>query len=189
MDVSSDLTERTVVSYSTDEFPACFTPNSGCKAPCRADSVEECADIIEHAAAAKNVESALHEAENISVTSLLVFLVKNNALVGAKIATALTTTSLNRLDTRPRLVEMSSTKHAFNRLYFPRHVASGNGQNTTAVNARHGKTDLLESEVETININTWATSSVFLTRNFLPGSHTANPLLPFEPRSRRSFLL
>ncbi|XP_024545174.1 uncharacterized protein LOC9644059 isoform X1 [Selaginella moellendorffii] len=143
----------TVVSYSTDEFPAFFTPNSGCKAPCRADSVEECADIIEantklglgsgiligvpipaeHAAAAKNVESAiqsaLHEAEYVSVTSLAIptcfffyrsrgiagnsvtpfllkrvneltggdslaaniQLVKNNALVGAKIATALTT--------------------------------------------------------------------------------------------------
>ncbi|XP_024545178.1 uncharacterized protein LOC9644059 isoform X4 [Selaginella moellendorffii] len=126
----------TVVSYSTDEFPAFFTPNSGCKAPCRADSVEECADIIEantklglgsgiligvpipaeHAAAAKNVESAiqsaLHEAESRgiagnSVTPFLlkrvneltggdslaanIQLVKNNALVGAKIATALTT--------------------------------------------------------------------------------------------------
>ncbi|EFJ14398.1 hypothetical protein SELMODRAFT_35355, partial [Selaginella moellendorffii] len=125
----------TVVSYSTDEFPAFFTPNSGCKAPCRADSVEECAAIIEtntkfglgsgiligvpipaeHAAAAKNVESAiqsaLHEAESRgiagnSVTPFLlkrvneltgghslaanIQLVKNNALVGAKIATALT---------------------------------------------------------------------------------------------------
>ncbi|CAK9874997.1 unnamed protein product [Sphagnum jensenii] len=36
----------TVIGYGTDEFPAFFTPQSGCQAPCRADTPEECAAII-----------------------------------------------------------------------------------------------------------------------------------------------
>ncbi|EFJ25993.1 hypothetical protein SELMODRAFT_413373 [Selaginella moellendorffii] len=103
-----------------------FTPNSGCKAPCRADSVEECADIIEantkfglgsgiligvpipaeHAAATKNVNRPYNRhcmKQNIQ-------LVKNNALVGAKIATALTTAFLNRFDTRPRLIILPAAR-------------------------------------------------------------------------------
>ncbi|KAG0563898.1 hypothetical protein KC19_8G067900 [Ceratodon purpureus] len=35
----------TVVGYGTDEFPAFFTPRSGCKAPSRVDTPEECAAI------------------------------------------------------------------------------------------------------------------------------------------------
>ncbi|CAM6088534.1 unnamed protein product [Calypogeia fissa] len=36
----------TVVGYGTDEFPAFFTPKSGCKVPCRSDTPEGCAAII-----------------------------------------------------------------------------------------------------------------------------------------------
>eukprot|EP00729_Bicosta_minor_P010316 gene10316-7034_t len=35
-----------VVGYQTDEFPAFFTPHSGCGAHHRADTPEECADLI-----------------------------------------------------------------------------------------------------------------------------------------------
>ncbi|XP_041996141.1 pseudouridine-5'-phosphate glycosidase-like isoform X2 [Salvia splendens] len=34
-------------AYQTSEFPAFFTEKSGCKAPCRVDSPEECARLIE----------------------------------------------------------------------------------------------------------------------------------------------
>ncbi|KAM0925615.1 hypothetical protein ACQ4PT_004070 [Festuca glaucescens] len=37
----------TVAAYQTNEFPAFFTDTSGCKAPCRVDSPEECAKIID----------------------------------------------------------------------------------------------------------------------------------------------
>ncbi|EFJ26223.1 hypothetical protein SELMODRAFT_413384 [Selaginella moellendorffii] len=80
----------------------------GCKAPCRADSVEESADIIEantkfglgsviligvpipaeHAAAAKNVEStiqsALHEAESRGIAVTPFLLKRVNELTGAE---------------------------------------------------------------------------------------------------------
>ncbi|KAJ7550662.1 hypothetical protein O6H91_07G111600 [Diphasiastrum complanatum] len=72
----------TVVAFGTEEFPAFYSPKSGCKAPSRADSPEECAAIIdasfrydmqtgvligvpipeEHAAAAQVVESAIQTA-------------------------------------------------------------------------------------------------------------------------------
>lgn len=35
----------TVIAYGTDEFPAFFTPRSGCKAPSRLDTPEECAAV------------------------------------------------------------------------------------------------------------------------------------------------
>ena len=35
-----------VVGYQTDEFPAFFTPHSGCPTAHRADSAEECAQLI-----------------------------------------------------------------------------------------------------------------------------------------------
>ncbi|XP_024359940.1 pseudouridine-5'-phosphate glycosidase isoform X1 [Physcomitrium patens] len=35
----------TVIGYGTDEFPAFFTPRSGCKAPTRVNTAEECAAI------------------------------------------------------------------------------------------------------------------------------------------------
>ncbi|KAL6563884.1 hypothetical protein OROHE_005124 [Orobanche hederae] len=36
-----------VAAYRTNEFPAFFTDKSGCKAPCRVDSPEECARLID----------------------------------------------------------------------------------------------------------------------------------------------
>ncbi|KAJ4845975.1 hypothetical protein Tsubulata_000782 [Turnera subulata] len=35
-----------VAAYRTDEFPAFFTAKSGCKAPCRVDSPEDCARLV-----------------------------------------------------------------------------------------------------------------------------------------------
>uniref|UniRef100_A0A0E0AXB3 Pseudouridine-5'-phosphate glycosidase n=1 Tax=Oryza glumipatula TaxID=40148 RepID=A0A0E0AXB3_9ORYZ len=114
---SQDLIQETqgvtVAAYKTNEFPAFFTEVSGCKVPCRVDSPEECAKIIyanknlhlgsgiliavpipkEHAASGNAIESAiqkaLKEAENFSLAYSDIALVKNNALVGAKIAVAL----------------------------------------------------------------------------------------------------
>eukprot|EP00850_Spirogloea_muscicola_P006376 SM000030S11385 [mRNA] locus=s30:436968:440921:+ [translate_table: standard] len=37
----------TVVAYGANEFPAFFTRSSGCPAPCRVDTPEECAQLIE----------------------------------------------------------------------------------------------------------------------------------------------
>ncbi|KAL5707036.1 pseudouridylate synthase [Ranunculus cassubicifolius] len=37
----------TVAAYKTHEFPAFFTETSGCKVPCRVDSPEECAGLID----------------------------------------------------------------------------------------------------------------------------------------------
>ncbi|XP_077214471.1 indigoidine synthase A family protein isoform X2 [Tasmannia lanceolata] len=37
----------TVAAYKTQEFPAFFTESSGCKVPCRLDSPEDCAQLIE----------------------------------------------------------------------------------------------------------------------------------------------
>ncbi|XP_027079697.1 pseudouridine-5'-phosphate glycosidase [Coffea arabica] len=36
-----------VAAYGTDEFPAFFTESSGCKAPCRVDTPEDCACVID----------------------------------------------------------------------------------------------------------------------------------------------
>ncbi|KDP43637.1 hypothetical protein JCGZ_22951 [Jatropha curcas] len=36
-----------VAAYKTDEFPAFFTETSGCKAPCRVDTPEDCARLID----------------------------------------------------------------------------------------------------------------------------------------------
>lgn len=72
----------TVVAYGTDEFPAFFTRSSGCRAPCRVDSPQECAALIQsgvqlelqsgvlvgvpipeqHAAVAEPVEAAIQAA-------------------------------------------------------------------------------------------------------------------------------
>ncbi len=35
-----------VAAYKADEFPAFFTPSSGCSAPCRVDSPEQAAGLI-----------------------------------------------------------------------------------------------------------------------------------------------
>ncbi|CAN8303003.1 unnamed protein product [Cochlearia groenlandica] len=125
-----------VAAYKTDEFPAFFTEKSGCKAPSRVDSPEECARVIgkyantklnrqagilfaipipkQHSAVGNLIETAtqhaLTEASEQNVTgsaetpflltrvneltggaSLIanIALVKNNALVGSKIAVAL----------------------------------------------------------------------------------------------------
>ncbi|GFR49820.1 hypothetical protein Agub_g11760 [Astrephomene gubernaculifera] len=71
-----------VAAYGTDEFPAFFTPRSGCKAPARVDSAEEAAGMLaslrrlglgsgmlvavpvpsEHAAEGEEVEAAIHTA-------------------------------------------------------------------------------------------------------------------------------
>nr|GMD21807.1 Pseudouridine-5'-phosphate glycosidase [Ipomoea batatas] len=120
-----------VAAYQTNEFPAFFTEASGCKAPCRVDTPEDCARLIdastklglqtgiliavpipkEHSASGSLIESAIQrallEAEEKSITGnaqtpfLLarvneltggaslasnIALVKNNALIGAKIA-------------------------------------------------------------------------------------------------------
>ncbi|KAL6638309.1 hypothetical protein ACP70R_025881 [Stipagrostis hirtigluma subsp. patula] len=72
----------TVAAYRTNEFPAFFTETSGCQAPCRVDSPEECAKIIhanknlhlgsgiliavpipkQHAASGNIIESAIQKA-------------------------------------------------------------------------------------------------------------------------------
>ncbi|KAL9455073.1 hypothetical protein AB3S75_010475 [Citrus x aurantiifolia] len=124
-----------VAAYKTNEFPAFFTETSGSKVPCRVDSPEDCARLIdvnmklklgsgivigvpiprEHAASGRVIESAiqsaLSEAREKDITGnaetpfLLarvneltgglslasnIALVKNNALIGAKISVALT---------------------------------------------------------------------------------------------------
>ncbi|ESR59480.1 hypothetical protein CICLE_v10015838mg [Citrus x clementina] len=123
-----------VAAYKTNEFPAFFTETSGSKVPCRVDSPEDCARLIdvnmklklgsgivigvpiprEHAAFGRVIESAiqsaLREAREKNITGnaetpfLLarvneltgglslasnIALVKNNALIGAKISVAL----------------------------------------------------------------------------------------------------
>ncbi|PSR86800.1 Pseudouridine-5'-phosphate glycosidase [Actinidia chinensis var. chinensis] len=123
-----------VAAYKTDEFPAFFTETSGYKAPCRIDTSEDCARLIdanmklklgtgiliavpipkEYSASGSLIESAiqraLKEARDKGVTgnaetpfllarvneltggaslSSNIALVKNNALVGAKIAVSL----------------------------------------------------------------------------------------------------
>ncbi|PRQ32843.1 putative pseudouridylate synthase [Rosa chinensis] len=123
-----------VAAYKTNEFPAFFTEASGCKVPCRVDTPDDCARLIdanlklelgtgmliavpipkEHSASGNLIESAiqtaLREARDKNITGnaatpfLLarvneltggaslasnIALVKNNALVGSKIAVAL----------------------------------------------------------------------------------------------------
>ncbi|KAK3005621.1 hypothetical protein RJ639_015898, partial [Escallonia herrerae] len=96
-----------VAAYATNEFPAFFTNKSGCKvpmwtlshlAPCRADTPEDVARLI--GKWDKNITgnaetpfllSRVNELTGgASLASILdIALVKNNALVGAKIAIAL----------------------------------------------------------------------------------------------------
>ncbi|XP_028094210.1 uncharacterized protein LOC114294287 isoform X1 [Camellia sinensis] len=123
-----------VAAYKTNEFPAFFTETSGCKAPCRVDTPEDCARLIdanmklklgtgilianpipkEHAASGSLIDSAiqraLREARDKGITgnaetpfllgrvneltggaslSSNIALVKNNALLGAKISVSL----------------------------------------------------------------------------------------------------
>lgn len=123
-----------VAAYGADEFPAFFTPHSGCAAPCRFDTPQEVADAVrtmhklqlgsgmvvgvpipqEHVAAGDKVERAVEralkdaEAKGVSGNEVTPFLltrireltgglsldsniqlVKNNAVVGSKIAVAL----------------------------------------------------------------------------------------------------
>lgn len=123
-----------VAAYQTDEFPSFFTEKSGCKAPCRIDTPQDTARLIdanmklklgtgvliavpipkEHSASGSLIESAiqkaLKEARDNDITgnaetpfllarvneltggaslSSNIALVKNNALVGAKIAVCL----------------------------------------------------------------------------------------------------
>ncbi|KAM3692568.1 hypothetical protein ACB098_08G097400 [Castanea mollissima] len=123
-----------VAAYKTNEFPAFFTETSGCKVPCRVDSPEDCARLIdantklklntgilfavpipkEHSASGSIIESAIQKAlkeardKNITGNAETPFLlskvneltggaslaanmalVKNNALVGTRIAVAL----------------------------------------------------------------------------------------------------
>ncbi|XP_057954875.1 pseudouridine-5'-phosphate glycosidase [Malania oleifera] len=123
-----------VAAYKTNDFPAFFTEKSGCKAPCRVDSPEDSARLIdanmklklgngiliavpipkEQSASGSLIEStiqkALKEARDKNITgnaetpfvlrrvneltggaslAANIALVKNNALVGAKIAVAL----------------------------------------------------------------------------------------------------
>ncbi|KAL5764646.1 hypothetical protein ACOSQ2_017240 [Xanthoceras sorbifolium] len=123
-----------VAAYKTHEFPAFFTESSGCKVPCRVDSPDDCARLIdanmklklgsgvliavpipkEHTASGSLIESAIQSAlkeardknvvGNAETPFLLarvneltggmslasnIALVKNNALVGAKISVAL----------------------------------------------------------------------------------------------------
>ncbi|KAF3453998.1 hypothetical protein FNV43_RR04441 [Rhamnella rubrinervis] len=104
-----------VAAYRTNEFPAFFTETSGCKAPCRVDTPEDFPIPREHSASGSLIESAiqiaLKEARDKNITgnaetpfllsrvneltggaslSSNIALVKNNALVGAEIAVALT---------------------------------------------------------------------------------------------------
>ncbi|PON32757.1 Pseudouridine-5'-phosphate glycosidase [Parasponia andersonii] len=71
-----------VAAFKTNEFPAFFTENSGCKVPCRVDTTEDCARLIdaniklglgtgiliavpiprEHAASGSLIESAIQRA-------------------------------------------------------------------------------------------------------------------------------
>ncbi|XP_045831840.1 pseudouridine-5'-phosphate glycosidase isoform X1 [Trifolium pratense] len=73
-----------VAAYKTNEFPAFFTASSGCKVPCRVDTPEDCASLIEaniklklesgiligvpipqeHSATGHVIESAINQALN-----------------------------------------------------------------------------------------------------------------------------
>ncbi|MCL7046112.1 hypothetical protein MKW94_001034, partial [Papaver nudicaule] len=104
----------TVASYKTHEFPAFFTETSGCQVPCRVDTPEDCARLIdanlklrlgsgiligvpipkEHAASGRMIESAIQIAlkeareNNVSGNAETPFLLaKVNALTkGASLA-------------------------------------------------------------------------------------------------------
>ncbi|KAL7174287.1 hypothetical protein ACSBR2_033530 [Camellia fascicularis] len=123
-----------VAAYKTNEFPAFFTETSGCKAPCRVDTPEDCARLIdanmklklgtgilianpipkEHAASGSLIDTAIQraltEARDKGITgnaetpfllgrvneltggaslSSNIALVKNNALLGARISVSL----------------------------------------------------------------------------------------------------
>lgn len=123
-----------VAAFKTNEFPAFFTEKSGCEAPSRVDTLEECARLIdvnlklklgvgtliavsipkEYSASGSVIQSAiqaaLNEAREKGITgnaetpfllakvnaltggaslSANVALVKNNAMIGAKIAVCL----------------------------------------------------------------------------------------------------
>ncbi|EOA36694.1 hypothetical protein CARUB_v10012113mg, partial [Capsella rubella] len=84
-----------VAAYNSDEFPAFFTEKSGCKAPSRVDSPEDCARVIgKEQNVTGNAETPFLLArvnELTGGTSLAanIALVKNNALIGSQIAVAL----------------------------------------------------------------------------------------------------
>ncbi|KAI5673750.1 hypothetical protein M9H77_14114 [Catharanthus roseus] len=135
-----------VAAYKTEEFPAFFTHTSGIKAPCRVDTPDECARLIdanmklnlktgiliacpipkEYSASGSLVESAIQrairEARERSITGnaetpfLLervneltggaslaanIALLKNNAIIGAKIAVSLAQLHESDGDTKP----------------------------------------------------------------------------------------
>nr|XP_027187183.1 uncharacterized protein LOC101502447 isoform X2 [Cicer arietinum] len=107
-----------VAAYKTNEFPAFFTESSGCKVPCRVDTPEDCARLIEaniklklgsgiligvpipqeHSTSGHIIESSINKAlkearvneltGGVSLASNIA-LVKNNARIGAKVAVAL----------------------------------------------------------------------------------------------------
>lgn len=107
----------TVIGYNTDEFPAFFTPRSGCKAPSRADTPEECAAISEanlkmglqsgilvavpiptqHAALASSVEAAIQKSlleikeKNVSGAAVTPYVLKrvNELTGGASLAASI----------------------------------------------------------------------------------------------------
>ena len=68
-----------VASYGTDEFPAFFTPHSGCKAPCRADNPHQAAAMI----------AALHDLNLQSGMVLAVPIPQQYAAEGAAIQKAI----------------------------------------------------------------------------------------------------
>ncbi|KAH6556846.1 hypothetical protein KP509_1Z151400 [Ceratopteris richardii] len=98
-----------VIGYGTEEFPAFFTRNSGCKVPCCVYTPNECAEVVgtslalglqggvlvgvpipdEHSAAAQTVElaikKALQEAKQLNIvgSAITPFLLKRvNELTG-----------------------------------------------------------------------------------------------------------
>ncbi|KAI3920456.1 hypothetical protein MKX01_000795 [Papaver californicum] len=115
----------TVASYKTHEFPAFFTETSGCQVPCRVDSPEDCARLIdanlklglgsgiligvpipkEHAASGRMIESAIQIAlkeardKNVSGNAETPFLLAkvNELTKGASLASNIALVKNNAL--------------------------------------------------------------------------------------------
>ncbi|KAI3928606.1 hypothetical protein MKW98_024207 [Papaver atlanticum] len=115
----------TVASYKTHEFPAFFTETSGCQVPCRVDSPEDCARLIdanlklglgsgiligvpipkEHAASGRMIESAIQTAlkeareKNVSGNAETPFLLAkvNELTKGASLASNIALVKNNAL--------------------------------------------------------------------------------------------